>query len=300
MAELYNFLGVPVQSDFRIPEAVIQSGDLISKESVTVRIRSGHVGDGPTDGRKFGEIMRANERVCYYNFYPHAKFLIEDGCSITVEMYNGARETDMRVFLLGSAFGTLLHQRKAVPLHVSSIESSKGVVAFTGDSGAGKSTIAAYIHKHKGTSIFSDDVASVIELKPKVTVACGLMRLKLWRDAIDLATDVIEVEKDLLRDDKYQLIQRNAFHRSQSELAAIVSLEVADEVSIERVEGPKALDIVVGSIYRPYLIPLFNDQAHVFSSCARIAKSTEIFSLRRPWDKSTIPDCISALEKSVF
>ena len=52
-------------------------------------------------------------------------------------------ESDVRVFLLGSCIGALLHQRGILVLHAGAIHTDKGAVLFTGPWGIGKSTLLA-------------------------------------------------------------------------------------------------------------------------------------------------------------
>jgi len=72
-----------------------------------------------------------------------ARYLIKDGAQIVVEPRPGTPLANVRLFLLGSAMGMLIHQRGLLPLHGNSIEIDGCAFAFVGQSGAGKSTLAA-------------------------------------------------------------------------------------------------------------------------------------------------------------
>ena len=91
-----------------------------------------------------------------------ASFLLEEGRSVTVAPAGGCTDRDLALFLLGSIFGLLCHQRGLYPLHASTMAIGGRAFAFAGDSGAGKSTTAAALLQ-LGHTLLSDDI-SVIDL----------------------------------------------------------------------------------------------------------------------------------------
>ena len=90
-----------------------------------------------------------------------ARYAIRGGSSIVVEPETAdVPETNVRLFLLGSAFGALLHQRGLLPLHANAVEIDGSAVAFMGASGSGKSTLAMWLCD-QGFRILADDVCVV-------------------------------------------------------------------------------------------------------------------------------------------
>jgi hypothetical protein len=81
--------------------------------------------------------------------------------------------------LLGPAAGFVLHQLGYPCLHASAVVTSRGVVAFVGWPGDGKSTMVA-MHLAEGARLLGDDVLP-IELRDGEALARpGLPLVKLW------------------------------------------------------------------------------------------------------------------------
>ncbi|MFN3944123.1 MAG: hypothetical protein ACK4K7_04250 [Allosphingosinicella sp.] len=112
-----------------------------------------------------------------------ARFLIAGGRRIIVDPAPGASDRNVRLFLLGSAFGALLHQRGILPIHANAIDFGSVAVAFGGHSGAGKSTIAARFAA-AGRPLLSDDVCAVTFEGDAPVVHQGVPRIRLWADAL--------------------------------------------------------------------------------------------------------------------
>lgn len=139
------------------------------------------------------ELPEAVERGVRYDSAPNrlllkvdgvGRYLICDGNLVTIERAPGAEDDDIRVFLLGSALGALLHQRDDLVLHGSAIEWDGKAVVFMGISGIGKSTTATAF-RQKGHAILTDDL-SVIRPNPdgQLLVWPGFPQCKLWLDSL--------------------------------------------------------------------------------------------------------------------
>ena len=115
-----------------------------------------------------------------------AAYRIENGNRITIAPQISPEAAEVRLFLLGTAFGCLCHQRGVVPIHGSTVVIDGTAVVFAGDSGAGKSTLADGFAR-RGYPILADDVSTLDLSAPRGLVLPNLRRIKLWRDAIDHA-----------------------------------------------------------------------------------------------------------------
>jgi hypothetical protein len=112
-----------------------------------------------------------------------ADYLVESGRRITIAPQAPIDSPDIRLFLLGSGFGLLCHQRGVLPIHASTVEIDGEAVLLAGASGAGKSTLAAAFLR-RGHAVLSDDV-SPLELSGAASVILpSLRRIRLWSDSI--------------------------------------------------------------------------------------------------------------------
>jgi hypothetical protein len=113
-----------------------------------------------------------------------ARYLVSGGSRVTIARDPAAGDEDVRVFLLGSVFGALLHQRDDLVLHGSAIEWDGAAVVFMGFSGAGKSTLAAAFRK-RGRPILTDDLCVVRpDGSGRMLAHPGFPEAKLWLDSL--------------------------------------------------------------------------------------------------------------------
>ncbi len=109
---------------------------------------------------------------------------LKNGKEIIIDRAPQADDTDVRLFLLGSVMGALMHQRGRLPLHGSAIRLPDGTAAiFMGPSGVGKSTLAAAF-RQRGYVVAADDISLIFtgdDGAPLLQPAYP--ELKLWAEA---------------------------------------------------------------------------------------------------------------------
>src|SRR5262249_42847204 len=115
-----------------------------------------------------------------------ASMLVRDGNEIVIDRAPNSTDEDIRLFLLGSAFGALLHQRGVIVLHGSTIKINEdAAILFVGHSGMGKSTLAAVLHR-RGYPWIGDDVCAItFGTDGTPFVAPAYPQTKLAPDALD-------------------------------------------------------------------------------------------------------------------
>lgn len=216
------------------------------------------------------------------------RYLISGGSEILVDPAPEASERNVRLFLLGSAFGALLHQRGLLPLHANAIEIDGRAFAFSGHSGAGKSTMAAWFHD-RGHRILADDVC-VIGFDPQGRALAhpGIPRLRLWREALEASgreADGYHRSFDAL--DKYDVPTEREAPLAPVPLAAVYLLTKAQgeaaRADVARLTGVAAVDALVANTYRGGYLRTIGGTGQHLAACVSVARAVPIFRAERFW-----------------
>ncbi|HEX8448636.1 MAG TPA: hypothetical protein VF652_03495 [Allosphingosinicella sp.] len=215
------------------------------------------------------------------------RYFIRAGREIVVEPAEGASERNLRLFLLGSAIGALLHQRGLLPLHANAIDIGSRAVAFSGHSGAGKSTIAAWFHD-RGYPILADDVCVIgFDDSGRAFAYPGIPRLRLWREALEASgRDAGAYDRSFDGMDKYDVPTANASRLEPIPLAAIYLLRKADEggdAAIERLTGIEAVETLISNTYRGGYLRTIGRTADHLAACLRVVRAVPVFRATRLW-----------------
>ncbi len=122
--------------------------------------------------------------TCQFEVAAVARYLITAGRTIIVDQRPRGDAAAVRLFLLGTVFALLCHQRMVLPIHASCVSIDGTAVAFAGDTMAGKSVLAAMLIR-EGHTLLADDVC-VVDWRDDgaAVVLSGAPRLLLWRQAL--------------------------------------------------------------------------------------------------------------------
>ena len=216
------------------------------------------------------------------------RFFARGGGELLVEPAAGAPPRNLRLFLLGSAMGMLLHQRGLLPLHANAVVIGGRAVAFTGPSGAGKSTLAAWFRDF-GYELLCDDVCVIAQDEAGAAVVYpGLPRLRLWRDALersgraaaDFQRSYEEEGGDL---EKYDVPAAAARRAERGyPLGGIVLLERGDEARLEPLSAAQGLATIFGNLYRGEFLS-GSQHEDAWRACLRVAVQVPVSRWSRPW-----------------
>jgi hypothetical protein len=172
----YLAYGLPILSGLALPELPIRN----YPDPQQVRIHAGVVAPELAGCTGKGALFQTDQSRFLLCLDGIARYLVTNGNQIVVDP---APETDadsVRLFLLGSVFGALLHQRGLLPLHASAIETARGVVLFAGASGTGKSTLAGAFYR-RGYRVVADEICAL----DGDGVLPAIPHLVLWPDAVE-------------------------------------------------------------------------------------------------------------------
>ncbi len=217
-----------------------------------------------------------------------ARYLAVDGCEIIVQPEPSAIEGDLRALLLCSPMGGLLHQRGLLPLHASAIATPRGAVVFMGNSGRGKSTLAAHFAQH-GFRVLTDDIAVIrFDEAGRPLAEPGLPQFKLWPNSV---SELGEAAENLPRlrpqMEKRALAFPDSFCREPLPLARLYALEADNQWPDIRLQPQPVLDrmrLLLDHTYRAQYLPGLGIQKAHFQSLSRVAAAVPVVRVSRPDD----------------
>lgn len=180
MPAVYRVYGLDMISDLILPELVPADPACPAPADQVVTLCLGAVpAQGLATGKQLGPHLWVGPDQFWLNIPDVARFLVTGGHSITIDPAPGIDEDSIRVFLLGSAMGALLFQRGHLVLHGNAVEVDGHCMVCVGNSGVGKSTLAAGFAQ-RGFPVLADDVVAV---DADCAAIPGFARIKLWQDA---------------------------------------------------------------------------------------------------------------------
>lgn len=158
MKHFYAAYGLSISSDLALPELL--AGTENSGAPDVLFDLSAAPGENPAQS-----FCRLGREITQMGWPGVGIFHLEAGRRVRIWPAPGVPETTLRAFLLGPVLSTLLYQRGFLVLHASSValrdaRGDWGAIGFLGNSGEGKSTMAAAMHA-RGHRMMSDDVLAV-------------------------------------------------------------------------------------------------------------------------------------------
>jgi hypothetical protein len=277
MTSRYALFGLTLSSEIPLPLAAAPDG-----AAVDVAIAYGACDVQGEHGWGYAEIQGGT----LLSVDKVGRFLIQNGARILVDPAPGASERNVRLFLLGSAIGALLHQRGLMPLHANAIVLDGRAFAFCGHSGAGKSTMAAWFHD-RGAPILADDVCVLGFDAAGVPLAYpGVPRVRLWREALEESGRAAgDYERSFDAVDKYDVPIAAGNRSDPAPLAAVYLLAKAqdDAGGIRRLTGVAAVETLVANTYRGAYLQAIGRTGPHLATCVRLAQSVPVFEAARVW-----------------
>mgnify|MGYP004488196769 FL=1 len=300
MINNYYVYGLNIKSEIEIQE--FEKVDRIeNKDIVTIRYSKmqKQIKDKISDGCN----VQLFKHKIWFHINNIATYCITNGNSIEVEVCENTDMQLMKVYIMCSCLGFIMLQRDMVAIHGAVIEIDNKAVIFTGDKGAGKSTLSTAL-RERGYRFISDDVAST-KFDKVPYVMPGFPYQKLCKSAMDN----FGYEKDkyisFMSDDeiKYIVPAKDKFVYEDRELTAIVKLSVGnvEEVTIEELRGGEKLNNIIENIYRgEYIKYLDGMNPKYFKQCLNIAKNIRFFKITRPMNQFTVDEQIELIERAII
>ncbi len=292
----YVISGLKVESDIRFPGVAEASP---GEGGPDVRVRKGVV-RSCSPARQDGSNWFISDGKFQFSIPRIARMQVDSGREIVVECEG--KEVDAIPFLLGTAFGILLHQRNSLILHASAVSHQGRAIALCGPSGVGKSTLSAALCQ-AGCSFISDDVSAVRFENGVPMILSDSRQHRLWHDAIEklaLADRRGEAVRDPI--EKYHV---EPVSKSDAvPLSKIIVLRQAmfsgRGTSSEPLGLSDAAALLRSDVYRSRLASRMGRDASIFSQIAGLLPHVKVYRLVRPLENEKQDEVVDLLCSIVF
>ena len=228
-----------------------------------------------------------------------ARFLVSDGTRVSFDPFPGGTDQDLAIFVTGTVMGALLHQRGRFVLHASAVRTPRGAAVFCGNSGAGKSSLAAALSV-AGYPLVADDVCCIEFIDHQPMVIPDGRRLKLWADALaQLSMENRRGAAVRPGIEKYWTDAPTPGWKDPVPLDAVYFLREArlpGQAGIEPASRLEAVEFLRANAYRPRLVREFGQEQAWLETCVAILERAAAWHLWRRLSYAALPDCLERLE----
>jgi hypothetical protein len=293
---LYRAFGLTIASGLPLPELPEAAGEP-DVEIVTGRVPPqlpGAVRRGVRFQVAPGELLLQVDGV--------ARYLARGGAQIVVDRAADAPPESVRLFLLGSVFAALLHERGVLPLSASAIATQRGAAVFMGLSGTGKSTLAAGFHQ-KGYRVLTDDLCAISFRAGAPMAWPAHPQLKLWPNVLErLGVDPAPLRRVRPELEKRALPLGDAFASEPLTPIRLYLLRGAGKpngVELLPVEGQGKIAKLGIHTYGSQFVEGLGSEASCFENLAMLAAALPIAAVTRPDGRFTLEELIDRIEEDV-
>jgi hypothetical protein len=188
-------------------------------------------------------------------------------------------DDEYRLYLWGTVFGAVAWLNGYFPLHASAVSVGGRAIAFTADSGVGKSTLAAALAARGYPHVCDDTLALVLTNGSPLAVP-DRKPLKLWEDAFSL------VGAERLGPITSMPGKSYAAAASRSHdalpLTDLIVLEEGDSIALTPIRGVAKLDSLAEAMYRDFIPRALGRKAAYHADLLALANAIGMWRLTRP------------------
>jgi hypothetical protein len=287
-----------IRANFPIPE--FPAGDQTSAPDVCIRLAA--IPDAPVNVPDHSAFYQITPNRFLLTLPTVARYLVRNGNEILVEPALNGLESDIRIFLLGSAMGALLHQRGMLVIHAGALLTERGAVLFTGPSGIGKSTLLGELMR-RGYRLMVDDVCGVIlDSNGAPLVLPGYPRTRLWMDSAQkLEQDIKTMERTRPGLEKFERQATEQYWEQPAPLRRIYLLSTGDGDEISLTPEPRlnTFRIILNNTYRRQFLGGLEMRAPHFNLVSAVAKHTGVTHVTRPAHSFRLSELADLIEQDL-
>lgn len=300
----YHVHGLIFESELDLPPLLPCS--TAQKKAADVQIRISPVSETGLDSTTLSSpYIQTNNSSIWINIPNTARIQANKGKEILVDILDNADEASALLFIFGTGMGAILHQRGHLVLHANAVLVEDQLILIIGDSGAGKSTIAAAFHK-LGYPVISDDVVAI---HSGLRVAGGFPQIKLCLDTLEkLNIDKNGLNrissKTGLEIEKFSLPLHPIELKKPLPIAAIYILETSKDNSDNRIQfrpltGIAKFNNLKRYTYKKALLNGLGLEANHLEISSALANNLNIVKIIRPKDRFSIDEIIAQIHQDL-
>lgn len=284
----YLVYGFILGSDFEFPELIptegepevwIRSVEMTRQEVIDFHNGGMQVGSGVDD-------------VVY--------FKVDNGHTISIHMLEGADVGEVRAMILGGILATLLRQRGLLVVHACSVARDGEAVAFVGDSGWGKSTLAEFFCQN-GYRLINDDVVAMDLSGDEVIVVPGYPQIKLRKGAGEaLRSDFDTLAPISEIGDKRGSVWTDMFQAEPVPLRRLYFLEpyATDETSVAPISKQEAVRELLTHTRVGHIMTAASFKASNLAQCSDLVQRVPTAWLHRKKSIQALPKVQELIERA--
>jgi hypothetical protein len=284
-SHLFRAYGLLFASSIPVPEMTPVDDDGVGDRRPDVTISLGPTPRHLDQALTYPSGHEANAEQFLLRVADVGQYLVSGGVDIVIDPAPGVTSHELRVFMLGTCLGVLLHQRGFLVLHASGIGTERGAVLFAGNSGAGKSTLLAEL-LGRGEKMLVDDVCAIhVGAETLPIVVPSYPRTRVWGEtAARLSIDTTGLPRTRPQMDKYERQVPEQFWDREAPLLRLYHLAGSNgsELSLTRLGPLEAFHTVLHNTYRKVLLEGLVRQREHFEMVSRAARASTVIRVIRP------------------
>lgn len=301
----YLIFGLTVASDIELEGAY----ELEQTGSIQIRIQQEQfeeayvkVSELERNNRQVGVVKHYEENWACLRFKDHGVFIIENGDTIKYHLYDWHEDHFVSQIFLCFCMTVLLVQRNTTLLHGSALLYRGKALIISGESGAGKSSLANEIMS-RGYKQMSDDIVAVGQNDKGMVAYPSFPVRKLCADFVEqegMDKNSLIPMSDEERE-KYGLILKDEYYNQEVLLGAMVIIRARDveKPELKEITGSEKLKYLAENFFRLDVYEQISFKPEDMLRAIKIAGQMSIYTLTRPRNKMTVKEQADLIEKQI-
>jgi hypothetical protein len=294
-AEVYSLYGLSLRSAIPLLGVPVCTGAAPPGWPVAVALgESRDVPSLPAPGRLLYHATPATNAPCAYvenetgysiRFFDLAEFVVsKDLHRVTAHIQTGQDPRYLALLLIGNLAAFLLNRLERASLHASAVSTDSGLISFLGDTGFGKTTLAASLAL-RGMPVFTDDLLALRADGSRVLADRGPCVLRLRSFAAE-ALGISTAAGNPLSCDGRVLYSGRVPAALSEAVRSVIMLEPTDAAAESCTIRPLSPMEAFSSLLRFPRTPLFSRPESLRSDLevqTLLVRSAEVFLLQVNW-----------------